>query len=193
MLKFLWLCNHRTILHIHLTVWLQCWSTVYQWESPFAVLQPELWHVNANLIGHNDHQVVLFYSLPGISQPCYIFYFVHMCMALPLWLCQISSFIMGAVLLHWTVTQSSHTYICGFWVPFMYKHVLVRICFCSLQHAVACYRLGLVYLVQQGQRTTQDLTYVTVDHSQRRPINVPNENLDVQYTGVKFDTEAPAV
>ena len=39
----------------------------------------------------------------------------------------------------------------------------------------------------------QDLTYVTVDHSQRRPINVPNENLDVQYTGVKFATEAPAV
>ena len=33
----------------------------------------------------------------------------------------------------------------------------------------------------------QDLTYVTVDHSQPRPINVPNENLDVQYTGVKFD------
>ena len=75
----------------------------------------------------------------------------------------------------------------------MYKHVLVRICFCSLQHAVACYRLGLVYLVQQGQRTTQDLTYVTVDHSRRRPINVPNENLDVQYTGVKFNTKAPAV
>ena len=45
----------------------------------------------------------------------------------------------------------------------------------------------------QGQRTTQGLTYVTVDHSQPRPINVPNENLDVQYTGVKFDTEAPAV
>ena len=35
--------------------------------------------------------------------------------------------------------------------------------------------------------------YVTVGHSQRWPINVPNENLDVQYTGVKFDTEAPAV
>ena len=64
---------------------------------------------------------------------------------------------------------------------------------CSLQHAVACYRLGLVYLVQQGQQTTQDLTYITVGHSQRWPISVPNENLDVQYTGVKFDTEAPAV
>ena len=50
-----------------------------------------------------------------------------------------------------------------------------------------------MYLIQQGQRTAQDLTYVTVDHSQPRPINVPNENLDVQYTGVKFDTEAPAV
>ena len=34
----------------------------------------------------------------------------------------------------------------------------------------------------------QDLTYVTVDHSWPQPINVPNENLDVQYTGVKFDT-----
>ena len=65
--------------------------------------------------------------------------------------------------------------------------------YCSLQHAVTCYCLGLVYLVQQGQRTTQGLTYVTVDHSQRRPINVPNENLDVQYTGVQFDTKAPAV
>ena len=75
----------------------------------------------------------------------------------------------------------------------MYKCVLVRICLCSLQHALACYRLGLVYLVQQGQQTAQDLTYVTVDHSQPRPINAPNENLDVQYTGVKFDTKAPAV
>ena len=63
----------------------------------------------------------------------------------------------------------------------------------QLMHAVTCYRFGLVYLIQQGQRTTQDLTYVTVDHSQPRPINAPNENLDVQYTGVKFDTEAPAV
>ena len=141
MLKFLWLCNHRTILHIHLTVWLQCWSTVYQWESPFAVLQPELWHVNANLIGHNDHQVLLFYSLPGISQPCYIFYFVHMCMALLLWLCQISSFIMGAVLLHWTVTQSPPMYICRFWVPLMYKHVLVRILF------VAAYNMQLLVTI----------------------------------------------
>ena len=67
------------------------------------------------------------------------------------------------------------------------------LCFCSLQHPVTCYPLGLVYLVQQGQPTTQGLTYVTVDYSWRRPINVPNENLDVQYTGVKFDTEAPAV
>ena len=50
-----------------------------------------------------------------------------------------------------------------------------------------------MYLVQQGQRTVQGLTYVTVGHSQRRPINVPNENLDIQYTGVKFATEAPAV
>ena len=58
---------------------------------------------------------------------------------------------------------------------------------------LTCYRYGLVYLVQQGQRTAQDLTYITVDHSQRRPINVPNENLDVQYTGVKFDTKASAV
>ena len=66
--------------------------------------------INENLNGHNDHQVVLFYSLPGISQPCYIFYFVHMCMTLPLQLCQISSFIMGAVLLHWTVIQSPPTY-----------------------------------------------------------------------------------
>ena len=65
--------------------------------------------------------------------------------------------------------------------------------YCSLQHAVNYYHLGLVYLVQQKQQTTQDLTYVTVDHSQPRPINVPNENLDVQYTGVKFDTKAPAV
>ena len=80
--------------------------------------------------------------------------------------------------------------------------MLVCICLCSLQHALACYRLGLVYLVQQGQWSTarctaagvqQGLTYVTVDHSQRWLINVPNENLDVQYTGVKFDTEAPAV
>ena len=39
----------------------------------------------------------------------------------------------------------------------------------------------------------QGLTYFTVDHSQPQPINVPNENLDVQYTGVKFNTEAPAV
>ena len=43
MLKFLLLHNHRTILHIYLTVWLQCCSTVYQWQSPFAVLQPKLW------------------------------------------------------------------------------------------------------------------------------------------------------
>ena len=34
--------------------------------------------IKQNLIGHNDHQVVLFYSLTGINQPCYIFYFVHM-------------------------------------------------------------------------------------------------------------------
>ena len=58
----------------------------------------------------------------------------------------------------------------------MYKCVLVRICLCSLQHALACYRLGLVYLVQQGQQTVQDLAYVTVDLSQPRPINAPNEN-----------------
>ena len=65
--------------------------------------------------------------------------------------------------------------------------------YCSLQHAVTCYCLGLVYLVQQGQQTSQGLTYITVGPSQRRPINVSNENLDVQYTGVKFNTEAPAV
>ena len=147
--------------------------------------------VNENVNGHNDHQVVLFCSLPGINQPCYILYFVHMCMALPLWLCQISSF-RGSCIVPLD-GDSVSTYICSFWVPFTYKPVLVRVCCCSLQHAVTCYRLGLVYLVQQGQRTTQGLTYVTVDHSQPRPINVPNENLDVQYTGVKFDTEAPAV
>jgi len=100
---------------------------------------------------------------------------------------------MEAVLLYWTVIQSLPIYVAFEFHARTYVRVLVRVCCCSLQHAVTCYRLGLVYLVQQGQRTTQGLTYVTVDHSQRRPINVPNENLDVQYTGVKFDTEAPAV
>ena len=166
----------------------------------------------------------------------YIFYFVHMCMALLLWLCQISSIIVyiGAVLLCWTVIQSPpiyvafefhlHTYVCCYiqilsakflliciaayitsllqihavlnsiiWPPILSNFSLTYVYCCSLQHAVTCYCLDLVYLVQQGQRTTQDLTYVTVDHSQRRPINVPNENLDVQYTGVKFDAKAPAV
>ena len=50
-----------------------------------------------------------------------------------------------------------------------------------------------IYLVQQKRQPAQDLTHVTVDHSQPQPRSVPNENLDVQYTGVKSDIEAPAV
>ena len=33
----------------------------------------------------------------------------------------------------------------------------------------------------------EGLTYIMVDHSQPQPIGVHNDNLDVQYTGVKFD------
>lgn len=65
--------------------------------------------------------------------------------------------------------------------------LLVDCCYIYLFHVVGILFSQCITLVQQ--QNAQDLNYITVDHSKPRPIFVPNENLDVQYTGVKFESE----
>ena len=46
---------------------------------------------------------------------------------------------------------------------------------------------------QQEQQNMEELTYITVDHSQPQPIGVHDDNLDVQYMGAKFAKDISTV
>ena len=62
---------------------------------------------------------------------------------------------------------------------------------CKMSDLARIFSVALAYLVQQ--QNWQDLTYITIDHSRPRPIYVPNENLDVQYTSVKHESAVSTV